>query len=79
MQRPGEQGPALVTGHLGQAAVEDVPNFKDVTPRVGVAYDVFGNGRTAVKMNIGRYLEGVGVQLNYANTNPTTRIPTNVD
>jgi len=29
-----------------------------------------------VKMNYGRYLEGVGVQLNYANTNPTTRIPT---
>ncbi len=27
-------------------------------------------------MNVGRYLEGVGVQLNYANTNPTTRIPT---
>ena len=23
-------------------------------------------------MNLGRYLEGVGVQLNYANTNPTT-------
>ena len=28
-------------------------------------------------MNLGRYLEGVGVQLNYANTNPTLRIPTN--
>ena len=27
-------------------------------------------------MNFGKYLEGVGVQLNYANTNPTTRIPT---
>jgi hypothetical protein len=27
-------------------------------------------------MNVGKYLEGVGVQLNYANTNPTTRIPT---
>ena len=53
-----------------------IDKYKDVTPRVGVAYDVFGNGRTAVKMNYGRYLEGVGVQLNYANTNPTTRIPT---
>ena len=41
-----------------------------------MAYDVFGNGKTAVKMNLGRYLEGVGVQLNYANTNPTLRIPT---
>ena len=53
-----------------------IDKYKDVTPRFGVAYDVFGNGRTAVKMNYGRYLEGVGVQLNYANTNPTTRIPT---
>ncbi len=53
-----------------------IDSYKDITPRMGVAYDVFGNGRTAVKANFGRYLEGVGVQLNYANTNPTTRIPT---
>jgi hypothetical protein len=53
-----------------------IDSYKDITPRFGVAYDVFGNGRTAVKMNLGRYLEGVGVQLNYANSNPTLRIPT---
>jgi hypothetical protein len=53
-----------------------IHSYKDITPRFGLAYDVFGNGRTAVKMNLGRYLEGVGVQLNYANTNPTLRIPT---
>ena len=53
-----------------------IDSYKDITPRFGLAYDVFGNGRTAVKMNLGKYLEGVGVQLNYANTNPTTRIPT---
>ena len=53
-----------------------IDSYKDITPRFGLAYDVFGNGRTAIKMNVGRYLEGVGVQLNYANTNPTTRIPT---
>ena len=52
-----------------------IDSYKDITPRLGVAYDVFGNGRTAVKMNLGRYLEGVGVQLNYANTNPTTAHP----
>ena len=28
---------------------------------MGVAYDVFGNGKTALKMNLGKYLEGVGV------------------
>ena len=34
---------------------------------MGVAYDVFGNGKTALKVNVGKYLEGVGIQLNYAN------------
>jgi hypothetical protein len=43
---------------------------------MGVAYDVFGNGRTALKANLGKYLEGVGFSTNYANTNPTLRIPT---
>jgi hypothetical protein len=53
-----------------------VNSYKDITPRFGAAYDVFGDGRTALKMNFGRYLEGVGVQLTYANSNPTLRIPT---
>jgi hypothetical protein len=29
--------------------------FKDLSPRLGVAYDIRGNGRTAVKANIGKY------------------------
>ena len=40
-----------------------------------MAYDVFGNGKTALKFNLGKYLEGVGVQLNYINTNPILRMP----
>jgi len=56
-------------------ATTGVHNYQDVTPRVGVAYDVFGNGKTALKGSFGKYLEGVGVQLNYANSNPTLRIP----
>ena len=42
---------------------------------MGAAYDVFGNGKTALKMNLGKYLEGAGVSGNYANTNPTLRMP----
>ena len=38
-----------------------VDSYKDITPRFGVAYDVFGNGKTAIKVNVGKYLEGVGV------------------
>jgi hypothetical protein len=52
-----------------------VDAYKDITPRMGVAYDVFGNGKTALKLNLGKYLEGVGVQLNYINTNPILRMP----
>src|SRR5207248_5468538 len=34
----------------------DVPNWKDVSPRFGIAYDLTGNGKTAVKASIGRYV-----------------------
>lgn len=41
------------------AEIENAPNWKDINPRVGIAYDLFGNGRTALKGNIGRYIEAV--------------------
>ena len=37
----------------------DYNNLKDITPRVGVAYDLFGNGRTALKASWGKYVLGV--------------------
>jgi hypothetical protein len=49
--------------------------YKDFTPRFGGSWDVFGNGKTAIKASLGKYLEGVGVQLNYANANPSLRMP----
>ena len=36
-------------------AVSGVPQWSDINPRVGVSYDVFGNGRTALKASIGRF------------------------
>ena len=60
---------------ISSRETKGVDSYKDITPRVGVAYDVFGNGKTALKANLGKYLEGVGVQLNYANANPTLRLP----
>src|SRR2546427_10020852 len=35
--------------------VTNVPNWKDVNPRVGAAYDLFGTGNKAVKGFFGRY------------------------
>jgi hypothetical protein len=52
-----------------------VDSYKDITPRFGLTYDVAGKGTTAIKMSIGKYLEGAGTSGIYANTNPTLRMP----
>lgn len=41
--------------------VKNAPKWMDVSPRAGVAYDLFGNGRTAVKASFGRYVQSMGV------------------
>jgi hypothetical protein len=41
--------------------VDGVPNWFDVAPRIGVVYDVFGDGRTAVKFSVNRYYLTTGV------------------
>jgi hypothetical protein len=35
-------------------------NWKDITPKMGATYDLFGNGRTALKVTLNKYLEGLG-------------------
>jgi hypothetical protein len=49
-------------------------NVKDITPRIGTSYDLFGNGKTALKVNLGKYVLGVSNQGNPAGiTNTVTR------
>jgi hypothetical protein len=49
-----------------------VTGYKDITPRVGVSYDVFGTGKTSLKVNIGKYLEAANNQGNYQINNPAS-------
>ena len=51
------------------AEVRDVPNWKDFSPRMGASYDLFGNGRTALRMTVGRYVFPETTVLT-ANVNP---------
>jgi hypothetical protein len=50
-------GPQVPTRNLSFDEVRGVPDWKNVTPRLGAAYDLFGTGKTAVKVSIGKYLE----------------------
>ena len=53
--------------------------YHDINPRFGLAYDVFGNGKTALKFNTGRYLEAaVNGNGNYSALQPSNRVPTSV-
>jgi hypothetical protein len=55
------------------ARIDDVPHFTDLNPRLGAAYDLFGNGKTAVKVNVGRYVASLGGNFPFS-VNPTQSI-----
>ena len=55
-----------------------VDAYNDLTPRVGVAYDVFGTGKTAVKFNFGKYLAYAANDSPYTSTNPGATVVRNV-
>jgi hypothetical protein len=52
------------------AAIDNIPNWKDVSPRVGVSYDLFGTGKTAIKATASRYVSGSTVFAFTAPVNP---------
>src|SRR4029078_5261721 len=54
---------------------DGVTGYNDVTPRLGATYDLFGNGKTALKLNVGKYLQGASVSNLAYGANPALRIP----
>jgi hypothetical protein len=75
---PQQVGPSrFMPNPVSFPKTDGVDSYKDITPRMGLAYDVFGNGRTAAKFTLGKYLEGAstGNPVAFYNTNPTLRMP----
>jgi hypothetical protein len=52
-------GPSLLTPNRNYTVPAfDTTRYRDWTPKVAAAYDVFGDGRTALKINLGKYVLG---------------------
>jgi hypothetical protein len=66
-------GPFVAEFHFPR--LDNVPNWKDVSPRLGASYDLFGNGKTAIKGSLGRYVASEATAIARA-SNPATAIQT---
>ena len=52
-------------------------NLSALTPRMAAVYDVFGDGKTAIKTTLAKYVQSVGSA--FGNMNPTARITTSAN
>ncbi len=72
---PAEHNGAPQAGVWNKAPItfaesKGVTGYNDITPRFGLAYDLFGSGRTSLKVNAGKYLQSANNQENYTVSNP---------
>jgi hypothetical protein len=58
---PQSIAPTFLAPNLN-VSFDEIDNlaWKDITPKMGATYDLFGNGKTALKFTLNKYLEGMG-------------------
>src|SRR5688572_22879080 len=76
---PAEHNGTELTSRFNAAPISfertaGVDAFNDITPRFGAAYDIFGNGKTALKFNLGHYLDAATNDSEYTSNSPAARI-----
>jgi hypothetical protein len=70
-------GPAkyVPTRNIVLAPTDGVKGFHDVQPRSGLAFDVFGDGKTALKLSVNRYVRGQALDGTFGDElNPANRL-----
>jgi hypothetical protein len=71
---PAQTRPATsFTPLIDVPEVPNTPIWKDLSPRLGAAYDLFGDGKTAIKISWGRYVLGHTIDI-AQQTNPGTQV-----
>jgi hypothetical protein len=79
---PAESSPASTwIGARDFPAIPNVPNWNDWAVRLAAAYDLFGNGKTALKANAGKYVasQAAGYAQNFNGMSGTTQTVTWTD
>jgi len=51
---------------------DGITGYNDMSPRLGLAYDLRGNGKTSLKFNVGQYLQPASNQDRYILANPVS-------
>jgi hypothetical protein len=71
---PNQVGAGQFVSARTFSAVSCVPCFTDLSPRLSVAYDLFGTGKTALKANVARYVGGESLNTTIAADPMTTSV-----
>ena len=66
--------PFVAARHYDQ--IDNVPNWKDLAPRIGGTYDLFGDGKTVVRANWAKYIASESTNMATLNNRVNTSINT---